>query len=378
MMKSNISRLAVLGLAAISSPVFAAVSLSGQVRLDTKFVSEPATKDDSMSLSRARLNLKGDVSSDWVAGARLEGSDSLGVVKLERAFASWSGLENHTVTLGKTGHISTDADDNYYAPYTEWSGVLDGFTKSGLGFSLSGSMGAIGYSLGLVNVDLNEGDDESLNFSMGSRVHFTAMNSDAMAWGVGAGLVSDKQAESTVIVTGSGDAKTDKFSGMTLDVSGVMGKIALTSALYTAKQKAKTAVADGNPFTKDGKANSHYVEVAYLVMGDGYGFGSGVVSGPKFKSSALELGARLGHKTVKNLAAVSSGTVSAFETPNATTNEYKMATNSSNLFANYHVNSNAVVKVEYHNSKTKDKSTGRTAAADLKAKHLSVRAQFSF
>lgn len=377
-MKSNISRLAVLGLAAISSPVFAAVSLSGQVRLDTKFVSEPATDDDSMSLSRVRLNLKGDVSSDWVAGARLEGSDISGVVKLERAFASWSGLENHTVTLGKTGHISANADDSYYAPYTAWTGVLDGFTKEGLGFSLSGSMGAIGYNLGLVNVDLNEGDDESLNFSMGSRVHFTAMNSDAMAWGVGAGLISDKQAESSVTVDGVA-AKTDKFSGMTLDVSGVMGKIALSSALYTAKQKAKTTAAPGNPFTKDGKANSHYVEVAYLVMGDGYGFGSGVVSGPKFKSSALELGARLGHKTVKNLAAKSSitGTVD-FTNDSAVTNEYKKETNSSSLFANYHVNSNAVVKVEYHNSKTKDKSTGRTADADKKAKHLSVRAQFSF
>ena len=397
MMRSNISRLAVLGLAAISGQVFAAVSLSGQVRLDTKFVSEPKATADSMELSRVRLNVKGDVSSDWMASVRLEGED--GTVKLQRAFASWNGLENTTVTLGKAGHISADADDAYYAPYTTWHGPLSGFNGTNdLGVSVAGSMGSFGYNVGLANTSVTDdtpAEGDSLKWSMGARAHFTAMNSDKMAWGVGLGLISRKNTDSTFTVTDTNNSNathasthSHKNSGMTLDVSGVMGSFSMTAALYTLKNKfdAVDTSLTHNPFEKDGKANSYYVEGAYLVMGDGYGFGSGVVSGPKFKSSALELGLRVSSTTKKNLSAVGDLKLPADRTALSingsnlsTASELKLVTNATSLFANYYVNSNAVVKVEYFNSKTKDKRVALgIAQADVKNKHLSIRAQFSF
>lgn len=395
MMRSNISRLAVLGLAAISGQVFAAVSLSGQVRLDTKFVSEPKADADSMDLSRVRLNVKGDVSSDWMASLRLEGKD--GTVKLERAFASWNGLENTTVKLGKAGHISADADDSYYAPYTTWHGPLSGFNSNDLGVSVAGSMGSFGYNVGLANTSVTDdtpSEGDSLKWSMGARAHFTAMNSDKMAWGVGLGLISRKHADDHVTAndgTNTDKSRFDKKSGMTFDVSGVMGSFAMTAAVYNLKDKlegvydslddAKTATAN-NPFAKDAKSNSYYLEGSYLVMGDGYGFGSGVVSGPKFKSSALELGVRLSHVTHKNAAVIlNDADVSTASSTDifAAGDELKVKTNASSLFANYYVNSNAVVKVEYFNSKAKTTNNMLAAnPADVKNKHLSIRAQFSF
>ena len=395
MMRSNISRLAVLGLAAISSSVFAAVSLSGQVRLDTMFKSEPTEADDSMGLSRVRLNLKGDIASDWTAGARLEGSS--GTVLLQRAFASWTGLDNHTVTLGRTGHTTVHADASYYAPYTTGHGTLSGFSGDKVGLSVAGSMGALGYKLGLANeaIDDDTAANDNLNFSFGARAHFTAMNSDNMSWGLGLGLVDNKREGFDVILTDTDAAdaggtptvtnyttEVGGYNGMTVDVSGVMGKVAMTGGLYTAKDKFVTAsTLANNPFDKDGKATSYYVEASYLVMGDGYGFKSALVSGPKFKSSALELGARFSNKVLKNVSVGDiSDDLTAFDPTNLdATSEIKHETNATSVFANYHVNSNAVVKVEYYNSKMKDKRTNfGTAAADVKNKHLSVRAQFSF
>ena len=394
MMRSKFSRLAVLGLAAISGQVFAAVSLSGQVRLDTKFVSEPDTTADSMEISRARLNLLGDVSSDWTAGVRLDKSESGDNIVLSRAYAAWSGLENTTVKVGKTGHISTDADDSYYAPYTTLHGTLDGFHGDDTGLSVKGSMGSFGYGLGVVNSSYTPdgADDTGLGWSYGARGHFTAVNSDSMSWGLGFGYVHRLHDDLTFNFSDGATTDTstfDKYTGWTFDVSGVVGNFALTGALYSRTDKHQgTLEGDGtaatladNPYAKDGKSNSYYFEGMYLVMGDGYGFGDGVVSGAKFASSALEVGLRYGHVTRENAAEVLHATGDATTSTEALTasSELKAKTKSTSFLVNYHVNSNAALLGEFYTSKTT--TTNNTLAAnpaDVKAKHLNLRAQFSF
>jgi hypothetical protein len=416
MLRTNISRLAVLGLAAISGQAFAAVNLSGQVRLDTKFVSEPAGSNDSLDLSRVRVNVSGDVSSDWTVGIRLQAEgdsatgDSATDVQLTRAFAKWTGLENNVLTVGRAGHISSDTDDTYYTPHIAFHGSLSGFSSDDDGVSIKGSMGPVGYNLAIVQFE-PASEEESLSWSYGGRANFTAMSSDKMSWGGGLGMVDLKTpTETYTVTTGDGANAANnanavhsfkKRDGFKFDVSAVMGKMSLTGAYYDAKKKfgttTGTAVAD-DIFAKDGKESSYYLEGTYLVMGDSYGFSHGTIQDPKFKSSALELGFRVSRKTLKGVSALDLNNLSAsvlYTSDGAIgvapsgTSKFETKTSAMSLFANYHVNSNAVVKVEYYDDKKEfDQNVDARARPladpttdpyrDTKAKHVTVRAEFNF
>jgi len=141
-MRSNFSRLAVLGLAAVSSQVFAAVNVSGEVRADLVLKSKPVYEKSTFDISRARLNFKGDVSPHWMLNVRAEHEDN--AVVIPRAYAVWTGLEGMTLSLGQAGHRSVSADDNYYCGYVTGHGVLSGFEKDEVGLSLKGDMGSFG------------------------------------------------------------------------------------------------------------------------------------------------------------------------------------------------------------------------------------------
>jgi hypothetical protein len=429
MMRSNFSRLAVLGLAAISGQVFAAVSLSGELRLDKKFPELPATTDDSLEFERVRLEVAGDVAADWTAHVRLEAKDavsSTSAIAAERAYAQWTPLDSLTVLVGKAGHLDVDAESYYYAPTTTLHGALPSFGfQNDYGLSVHGSLGAFGYKLGLGKAPLADVTTEAqrVPFSFAGRGTFTAMNSDKMSWGLGLGFFNRKFLKdvSSEVATSSTTSEVaavmlfPSMEGFTADLSGVVGKFALTAAVYTLKDKLSSATPQdatigvsgttgfpaaqndttasdlaNNPYNKDGKADSFYVEAAYLVMGEGYRFADGVIHGPKFSSSALELGARVSQSTHKNASAklhhaafdatgltplAASGDAESF----AAGDEYKVKTDAYSLFANYHVNSNAVVKVEFFNSKAKTtQNVNASPVADVKARHLNVRAQFNF
>lgn len=414
-MRTNISRLAVLGLAAISGQAFAAVNISGQVRLDANFVSKPDTASDTFDLKRVRLDVTGDVSSDWSAGLRLQSeadadtNDSSTNVKLVRAYAKWTALENNVLTIGRAGHISADADDTYYTPHIEFHGSLDGFDSDDDGISLKGSMGAFGYKLALVQFEDTSNTSESLSWSHGGRLNFTAMSSDKMSWGGGIGMVGLKKPPETYTITTNPGGGVDnvnivhtfkKYDGFKLDFSAVMGKMSFTAAYYDAKKKYDSSTVGGtaqapnanDPFGKDGKQSSYYLEGTYLVMGDGYGFAHGTIQDPKFNSSALELGFRASRKTLKGVSALDLTNLAATVTYNndggvvttyAATDSFERKVKAMSIFGNYHVNSNAAVKVEYYDAKTNynqnvNLNTTTPAYPEVKNKQVTVRAEFNF
>lgn len=393
MMKSNFSRLAVLGLAVISGQVFAAVTLSGQVRLDATFPSKPNTTD-TLELTRTRLHAKADLAADWHAGLRLDRAAN-NTVELRRAYVAWTGLENNTLTLGKSAHISTNADDTYYAPYITAHGVVAGFNTRDLGVSMAGSMGSFGYSLGVVNTNVDD-NSNSLEWSFGGRAHFTPMKTDTMCWGLGVGFVDYKETDSfeangtyfltvpttepvlpaETEVTKSYTANFNKYTGMTADLSGAMGRFAGTLSYYHRKDKLAnlteteaSVLYEGNTVTLVGadvdadfippavtnpKTQSYCAELAYLVMGDGYNMDNAILTGPSFTDSALELGVRYSQFEREGAAIALAYHVPAVASVNTGFLTAKHKKRTFSVFANYYVNSNATIKLEYLDGNTKD------------------------
>lgn len=376
MMRSNISRLAVLGLAAISGQVFAAVDLSGQLRLDTVFHSnKPTDTADQMLLSRARLDIAGDISSDWVAGIRLEKTDDdANTIEVKRAYATWNAMENNTITLGRANHICANGGEDRYDGAITDHGALKGFDSDDLGMSLAGSMSGFGYKVGVVKTSItNPGN--SLKWSFGARGHFTAMDTDNMAWALGAGFVHIKHENVALLA-----ANYNRFDGWTVDLSGKFDKFALTAAYFERKDKSDNA-GDG----PDAKSTAYSAEASYLLMGDGYVLSGGMISGPKFQSSALELGLRVSRSTY-NGAATSTGLYGLdgyhYNSPAAITENSKEVNTALSVFANYHVNQNAVIKVEWYQDKPK---AGATPAAildgdgvALERRRVTIRGEYNF
>jgi len=82
MNNSTFSRLALLGLAAVSSFAFASHTLNGMIRLDATFNTEQkdwedvTVKDemrpqDNLYVSRYRLDFKGDIAKNWTYHVRV-------------------------------------------------------------------------------------------------------------------------------------------------------------------------------------------------------------------------------------------------------------------------------------------------------------------
>jgi hypothetical protein len=186
MRNTTLSRLALFGLAAISSFAFAANSVSGEIRLDASFVTNQddssdvevsdATKaDDKLFISRARLDFAGDVAKDWNYFVRVGynehennqfGRDEAGdaavsdrmtdlTAVISQAYVTWTGLEGITLKLGRIGCPEVTSDRLYYRPYIgAWPtgrsvGAMVGSLGNHPGMSIEGKAGPVGYTAGV-------------------------------------------------------------------------------------------------------------------------------------------------------------------------------------------------------------------------------------
>jgi hypothetical protein len=190
MRNTTFSRLALFGLAAVSSFAFAANTVSGDIRFDATFTtsqktaagtsvadsSEPA---DNLYVSRARLNFAGDIAKSWAYFVRAEYNEyenaQLGLdssifgatlpvlptantdnyVVFSRAYATWMGLESVSLSLGLIGTPDISADNMYYKPYIgSWPnnksvGNIVDYSGDHPGVSVMGKAGPVGYSFGV-------------------------------------------------------------------------------------------------------------------------------------------------------------------------------------------------------------------------------------
>lgn len=194
MRNSTLSRLALLGLASVSSVAFAASNMNGQVRFDARFtvnqedknsssVADKYEKADNLHISRARLDFSGDVAKDWMYNIRLEYSenenDQIGVdptvtagidqisftsnsdllkatsAVISRAYVCWAGVEGMNVKMGRIGTPEVTSDRLYYRPYIGKTpndrtvGSVTNYSGDHPGFSVDGAAGPIGYSFGV-------------------------------------------------------------------------------------------------------------------------------------------------------------------------------------------------------------------------------------
>lgn len=195
MRNSTLSRLALLGLASVSSVAFAASTMNGQVRFDARFtlnqdkadgssVQDSLEKSDNLFISRARLDFAGDVAKDWTYNVRLEYSelenDQIGLdpqdiaatsnyapfsvngsalssidAVISRAYVCWSGVEGINVKMGRIGTPEVTSDRLYYRPYIGSTpndravGSVTNYSGDHAGFAVDGIAGPIGYSFGV-------------------------------------------------------------------------------------------------------------------------------------------------------------------------------------------------------------------------------------
>ncbi len=186
MRNTTLSRLALFGLAAISSFAFAANSVSGEIRLDASFVtnqdnssdvevSDAIKADDKLFISRARLDFAGDVAKDWNYFVRVGynehennqfGRDEDGAAAvadrmqdltavISQAYVTWTGLEGITLKLGRIGCPEVTSDRLYYRPYIgAWPtgrsvGAMVGSLGNHPGMSIEGKAGPVGYTAGV-------------------------------------------------------------------------------------------------------------------------------------------------------------------------------------------------------------------------------------
>jgi len=185
MRNTTFSRLALFGLAAISSFAFAANTVSGAIRFDAAFntamktstntsVADADRPADLLAVSRMRLNFAGDIAKDWKYYVRVANSEASNAqldlengkalptepstsASFSQANASWTGIENMKLTLGLVSCTNISADNDYYKPYIgKWpknrslGNIVNG-SGNRPGVTLAGTAGPIGYNLGVWN-----------------------------------------------------------------------------------------------------------------------------------------------------------------------------------------------------------------------------------
>jgi len=201
MRNSTFSRLALFGLAAVSSFSFAATTVSGMMRFDANFnteqkanndttLADAARPQDSFYASRYRLDFKGDIAKSWTFHVRLA-NDELSSAQLDlsgikaadgasglpyvvpsgtylntvssnaptfsQAYASWSGIEGMKLSLGALSATNISSDNDYYKPYIgNWPenrsvGNIVHSTGNKAGVKLEGMFGPVGYSASIFN-----------------------------------------------------------------------------------------------------------------------------------------------------------------------------------------------------------------------------------
>lgn len=194
MRNTTLSRLALLGLASVSSIAFAANTVTGEIRFDARFttsqktaadasVADSSQKPDNLFVSRARLDMMGDVAKNWTYGIRLEYNESenmqIGLdpslsaaqatlptldeaglaanigANIARAYVQWSGIDGINIMMGHIGTPDISADRLYYKPFigsypsNMAIGAIVNYSGNHAGFSLDGKAGPVGYSFGV-------------------------------------------------------------------------------------------------------------------------------------------------------------------------------------------------------------------------------------
>lgn len=197
MRNTKFSRLALFGLAAISSFAFAANTVSGAIRFDATFntsqkpgsssttITDAQKPADSLNIARARLDFAGDIAKNWMYNVRVNldeytdhqlGLDYTQMRMMEttglpmiprapmdaaavisQAYATWSGLEGVALSLGRIQAPSISSDNLYYKPYIgNWPenqsvGNLVNISGDHPGLSIAGKVGPVGYEFGVWN-----------------------------------------------------------------------------------------------------------------------------------------------------------------------------------------------------------------------------------
>ncbi|MBM4222690.1 MAG: hypothetical protein FJ161_02675 [Gammaproteobacteria bacterium] len=198
MRNTTLSRLALLGLATVSSLALAANTVNGEIRFDARFttsqknnadvsVGDANEAPDNLFISRARLDMQGDVAKNWTYGLRLEvkefensqlnlepsgylatygSSDNFPFLtyasfvndmsaNFARAYVTWSGIENINISFGRIGCPEITSDRLYYKPFigqypnNTTIGTVVSYAGDHAGFSIDGKAGPVGYSFGV-------------------------------------------------------------------------------------------------------------------------------------------------------------------------------------------------------------------------------------
>jgi hypothetical protein len=204
MRKTTFARLALFGLATLSSYAFAANMISGEIRFDATFnlgqktaagtsAADNTIIPDNLNISRARLDFSGDLGKNWNYFIRAEyneyenaqlnqdytvtpalyGTTGLPVLHyaatatnvnignvFSRAYATWMPFDGVSLMMGRIGCPDISADNIYFKPYIgSWPnnktvGSLVDYSGDHPGISIVGSLGlpmssTFGYSAGL-------------------------------------------------------------------------------------------------------------------------------------------------------------------------------------------------------------------------------------
>lgn len=459
MRNSTLSRLALLGLASVSSVAFAASKMSGEIRFDARFtvnqktsadvqVAESLERNDNLFISRARLDFCGDVAKDWMYGMRLEypedENDQIGIdpsvtgaqsgipftantpivtsidAAIARAYVCWKGLEGINIKMGRIGTPEITSDRLYYMPYigkypnNRAVGSAVNYSGDHAGFAVDGAAGPIGYSFGIwkqtdlrnfetVNVaagahsddtlaevvtlakntvTASSFDSKSLRYGFGGRLTFAQEMKNGTAFGVGVGYNRAPLNMPVVInlverlgQSGShsplySQLSFNDLSNFAVDASATFKSFqvnagyqdqTLSDDVYLASSGATAT--DVNGFQQNGKATAWWVELGYLIMGEGYKLDAknAAISGVKLreKQAGLEVTARYGHEVRKNaLALLSTTGFEDFNTDAAGTSAATRAVAEVVAVADH--NTDRVLMVTVDNTVANVMSTGNT------------------
>jgi hypothetical protein len=346
---------AVLGLTLIASPVFAKTTIAGSMRFDVSMPHLPEDAIDDLSLSRARVDVKGDLTENVTFRVRLDQASSTSpVVKIPLVKVTWLYSPTMTFNFGidTPAYDQSGTDNQVYI--TRSVGVLEDSLGNKLGVNLKGvpnnrfaystgvwlattnpriidtsfskipseeSEEEIDYNL-IDNVTNNSGTiaidtgRQEMRFGFGGRMNYVLANNDAWMWGVGTGYQFLDVIKPSVIQYDSGSdvyfTTFQKRLALTADSSIGTNRVILNSAVHyfnymIDNEHSSTNYTASNIFQNKNYARSGYVEVCTLVLGQGYGIDaqSGVISQIKLdpNQGALELALRLGSEHYYNFAA---------------------------------------------------------------------------
>jgi hypothetical protein len=391
MIKSNLSYFAVLGLTFFCNQAFAEIQILGQVHLSSELNRHKGINlPDNLLLSRVRLDILSDISSKWLFGIRLEkahGSDR-NHIEVNRAYASWQMMPNTLLTLGKANHLCVNGGEQRHDPNISRINILlKDFERDDVGLSIQGTINRLGYQVGVVSVRALQ---EALNYkcSFGSRVHFTPIEKGQTTLGLGAGYIYMNNKDRPMTMTATA-ANYNRFEGWTVDLSGVFDKLAFSAAYYNRRDKS-----DNDTFGPEAQSNSYRAQLSYLLLGQGYALSNGMISGPKFESTAFEVGILFTRSTCNGAGIILSQNSDPLSFLSTSTQNIQATSqevhNIYSVFANYHFNTNTVLKFEYIEDHPKANGQDIMPNIDaaplvvpsnttlLKTRRLSMRGEYCF